>query len=109
MGFMSFAAIGFVTLRYGNRVHQWDVPLQDVHYWAKVNRLEVSNEYQLAEGEQLDNIEQILYGPIMFLAKLSILLTHICTEPYRKTVLYRPVHNMAQPAFLFRRYDYGDI
>lgn len=76
MGLVAYASIGCLSLRYGNGVHQWDVPLQDVFYFAQVNRLHVSNEFQLADGKQLANVEQILYGPIVLLAKLSILLQY---------------------------------
>ncbi len=77
MGCVAYAGLGYLSLRHGEGVHQWDVPLQDGSYLAQVKRLHMSNESQLAKGKQLANVEQILYGPLIFLTKLSILLQYL--------------------------------
>ena len=76
MGYVVLAGLGHLYLHYGEGVHQWDVPLQDVSYLAQVKRRHVSNESQLAKGEQLSNVGEILYGPVIFFTKLSILLQY---------------------------------
>ena len=77
MGYVAYASLGYLSLHYGEGVHQWDVPLQNVSYFAQVNRLHMSNESQLAKGKQLAYVEGILYGPVIFLTKLSILLQYL--------------------------------
>jgi len=59
-GFAAYTSIGFTCLRYGMGVHQWDVPLANVIQFAK-----------------LSNIGEILYMPMIFITKLSILLQYI--------------------------------
>ena len=78
MGCVAYAYLGYLGLRHGLGLHQWDVPLQDVSYLAKVNRLHISNESQLAKGKQLGNLNAILYCPLIFITKLSILLQYLC-------------------------------
>ena len=77
MGWVAGAGLEYLTLHYGNGVHQWDVPLQDVSYFVQVNCLPMSNEPHLAKAKQLSNVEQIGYGLVIFLAKLSILLQYL--------------------------------
>ena len=77
MGCVGYAYLGYLSLRHGLGLHQWDVPLQNLSYLVKVNRLYMSNESQLAKGKQLGNLEEILYCPLMFITKLSILLQYL--------------------------------
>ena len=77
MGYVAFAGLAYLSLRHGIGVHQGDVSLQDVSYHAKVNRLYTCNESQLAEGKQLAKVQAILYCPLIFVTKLSILLQYL--------------------------------
>ena len=70
MGCVVYAGVGYLSLHHG-------IPLQGDYYFAQVNRLHMSNESQLAKGKQLAHVEQILYGPLIFLTNLSILLQYL--------------------------------
>ncbi|GKZ36894.1 hypothetical protein AbraIFM66950_008158 [Aspergillus brasiliensis] len=60
IGLLGFAGISFEADRHGNGVHQWEVDPHDLHDFAK-----------------LINASQVLYGPLIFLTKLSIFLLYL--------------------------------
>lgn len=76
MGGMVYAGLGYLSSHVDDGA-QLDVPLQDVSHLAQVKRLHMSNESLLAKGTQLANVEEILYCPLIFLTKLSILLQYL--------------------------------
>ncbi|KAI3006216.1 hypothetical protein CBS147346_3844 [Aspergillus niger] len=59
-GLLGFVGISFEADRHGNGVHQWEVDPHDLHDFAK-----------------LINASQVLYGPLIFLTKLSIFLLYL--------------------------------
>ena len=76
MGCVVYAGLGYLSSHVDDGA-QLNVPLQDVSHLAQVKRLHISNESLLAKGTQLVNVEQILYCPLIFLTKLSILLQYL--------------------------------
>ncbi|RAL08992.1 uncharacterized protein BO97DRAFT_191732 [Aspergillus homomorphus CBS 101889] len=60
LGLIGYAAITFETDRYGNGMHQWAVAASD-----------------LKEFSKLANASQVLYGPLIYITKLSILLLYL--------------------------------
>ena len=102
MGFITYAGLAYLSLRHGIGVHQGDVSLQDVSYHAKVNRHHMSNESQLAKRKQLANVVIILYCPLIFITKLSILLQYLrIFVPNHAGKLYYAVHFMIWLNLLF--------
>ncbi|MCJ1463343.1 hypothetical protein MMC07_001950 [Pseudocyphellaria aurata] len=59
-GLIGYVVISFEADKYGSGVHMWNVTKQDVVEYAK-----------------LVNASQILYGPLIFVTKLSILLLYL--------------------------------
>ncbi|MCJ1303445.1 hypothetical protein MMC08_006255 [Hypocenomyce scalaris] len=60
LGFLPYMIVGLVCNKYGAGVHQWDVPLEHLPRFA-----------------QLANAQEIMYGPLIFVTKLSILLQYL--------------------------------
>ncbi|KAF9884169.1 hypothetical protein FE257_002227 [Aspergillus nanangensis] len=57
---IAYAVITFEADKYGSGAHQWEVHAADLREFSKVA-----------------NVSQIVYGPIIFITKLSILLLYI--------------------------------
>lgn len=74
-------AISIEADKYGSGVHMWNVTKQDVVEYAKVRPIgqnDGSVHQSLTKiSIQLVNASQILYGPLIFITKLSILLLYL--------------------------------
>ncbi|PYI34862.1 ribosomal protein L36e [Aspergillus indologenus CBS 114.80] len=60
LGLIGYAAITLETDRHGNGIHQWAVAASDLREFSK-----------------LANASQVLYGPLIYITKLSILLLYL--------------------------------
>ncbi|PYI06609.1 hypothetical protein BO78DRAFT_368572 [Aspergillus sclerotiicarbonarius CBS 121057] len=59
-GLIGYVVLAFEADKYGRGVHQWEVDASDLREFSK-----------------LTNASQILYGPLIFLTKLSIFLLYV--------------------------------
>ncbi|PWY86157.1 hypothetical protein BO70DRAFT_386434 [Aspergillus heteromorphus CBS 117.55] len=60
LGLIGYAILAFEADRHGSGVHQWEVDASDLRQFSK-----------------LANASQILYGPLIFVTKLSIFLLYV--------------------------------
>ncbi|OOF97845.1 hypothetical protein ASPCADRAFT_128036 [Aspergillus carbonarius ITEM 5010] len=60
LGLIGYVVLAFEADRHGSGVHQWEVDASDLREFSK-----------------LTNASQILYGPLIFLTKLSIFLLYV--------------------------------
>ncbi|CAF9941272.1 MAG: hypothetical protein ALECFALPRED_009049 [Alectoria fallacina] len=72
LGLLAYGILDLVTDAYGEGTHLWDVTQTHAVHWAK-----------------LANVQEIIYGPIILITKISILLLYAkLFAPQRRSVTY---------------------
>lgn len=79
-------------------VHQWDIMQKDLVEWVQVRRVKIDDRCEVSSSltgyvTQLANIIEIIYNPIIFATKLSILLLFLrIFVPNGKGATYYIIH-----------------
>ncbi|RHZ58851.1 uncharacterized protein CDV56_107526 [Aspergillus thermomutatus] len=76
LGLVAYVVIAFEADRYGNGIHIWEVDESDLRKYSKVSERPESRDSVFTDELQLANTSQIVYGPLIFITKLSILLLY---------------------------------
>lgn len=69
--------ITFEADKYGNGIHIWEVDESDLREYSKVSERLAPGSSMFADEVQWANTSQIVYGPLIFITKLSILLLYL--------------------------------
>ncbi|KAE8380192.1 hypothetical protein BDV26DRAFT_279695 [Aspergillus bertholletiae] len=78
IGFIGYVAISFEADKVGSGIHEAEVAKEDLVKYAK-----------------LANASQIMYGPLIFITKLSILLLYLRVfAPTKKSCMYVFIHGL---------------
>ncbi|RAH74287.1 uncharacterized protein BO66DRAFT_313099 [Aspergillus aculeatinus CBS 121060] len=85
LGLIGYGAITFETDRHGNGIHQWAVAASDLREFSK-----------------LANASQVLYGPLIYITKLSILLLYLrLFAPSKRNTPFWLIQTLIWMNFLF--------
>ncbi|CAD6574768.1 MAG: hypothetical protein ASARMPRED_006899 [Alectoria sarmentosa] len=85
LGLLAYGILDLVTDAYGEGTHLWDVTQTHAVHWAK-----------------LANVQEIIYGPIILITKISILLLYAkLFAPQRRSVTYILIQTLLYFNLLF--------
>lgn len=98
VGLIGYAAIAFEADKVGSGIHQWKIADDDLVKYAQVGHSDVDlTDFRplIRLTCQLANASQIMYGPLIFITKLSILLLYLRVfAPSRKGWMFILIHGL---------------